>query len=235
MTIRPLQDPILAMLAQQLKLEAPANLASWLTRAERELGAPRLEELQDWRKRLYSEARQASPTTSLASEAAFYQFVASNQAISAVMVEGRLGYYDAILPAVASRVGQVPHARILDLGSYSGLPSIYLAKQFPDAQVVGIERCKDAVQRAQELQARTGLKNVEFERGLYDVCPAEVVTWCCHSKPCRPFCCLGFLGGESRICEVVSLRQRLLPYLLASSWLPTPYWPAYAWRNDLVA
>lgn len=152
------RDPALAALARDLGLRYPAGKPDWQAQARQLLGEPLHQELENQRAALRS-----APHT----EEAFYEFVAARPAVLAAMLEGRLGYYDAVLPAVAEVVQGLPHARIADLGSYSGFVSLYLGARFPDARVVGIERNAAAVERAREYQKRAPRGNVEFIHGDY--------------------------------------------------------------------
>ena len=78
------------------------------------------------------------------------------------MLEGRLGYYDAVLPHVADAISRVPHPCIIDLGCGSGLTSLYLGRLFPHSRVLRVERCASLVDRARDLQAKLRLSNVAF-------------------------------------------------------------------------
>jgi SAM-dependent methyltransferase len=54
---------------------------------------------------------------------------------------------------------------ILDAGCGSGVFSLELAKQHPEAQVTGVELEPDLVARANEIARRAGLSNCRFEQG----------------------------------------------------------------------
>ena len=75
----------------------------------------------------------------------FYRLVGASAEMTRVMLEGRLGYYDAALPIVAEALAAVPHATVLDLGCHAGLVPIYLGARFPKARVVGVEGQRGAV------------------------------------------------------------------------------------------
>jgi hypothetical protein len=47
------------------------------------------------------------------------------------MLEGRLGYYDAVLESVAEAVARIPHDSIVEMASYGGLASLYLGRRSP--------------------------------------------------------------------------------------------------------
>ncbi len=51
---------------------------------------------------------------------------------------------------------------ILDIGCHNGVTTCYLAQQFPDSVVIGIDRVGKSVEVSKQLAERLGLKNVEF-------------------------------------------------------------------------
>ena len=51
---------------------------------------------------------------------------------------------------------------ILDIGCHNGVTTCYLAQQFPDSVVIGIDRVENSVKVSRQLAERLGLKNVEF-------------------------------------------------------------------------
>ena len=55
--------------------------------------------------------------------------------------------------------------RLLDIGCENGLVTCYLAKQFPELSVTGMDRNAAAVSCAKELAARLSLSNVDFVTG----------------------------------------------------------------------
>lgn len=55
--------------------------------------------------------------------------------------------------------------RILDIGCDNGIATCFYASQFPDAEVVGIDRCAEGIACAQHLARILGLRNVTFIRG----------------------------------------------------------------------
>jgi SAM-dependent methyltransferase len=57
------------------------------------------------------------------------------------------------------------YQRILDAGCGSGVFSFELAKQHPEAQVLGIDSEPDLVSRGNEIARRAGLANCRFEEG----------------------------------------------------------------------
>ena len=52
--------------------------------------------------------------------------------------------------------------RILDMGCASGLDACFIAEQFPQTNVVGIDLSQGMIERAKERAKRRGIKNVEF-------------------------------------------------------------------------
>jgi SAM-dependent methyltransferase len=55
--------------------------------------------------------------------------------------------------------------RILDIGCDNGIATCFYASQFPDAEVIGIDRCAEGIARAKHLAQILGLKNVAFIHG----------------------------------------------------------------------
>jgi len=55
-------------------------------------------------------------------------------------------------------------SRVLDLGCGGGLLACAYATFFPEAQVVGVDRCQEAIAVARQLAARMGLSNVTFHQ-----------------------------------------------------------------------
>ncbi|MFC2661911.1 MAG: methyltransferase domain-containing protein [Eubacterium sp.] len=51
---------------------------------------------------------------------------------------------------------------ILDQGCDIGLLSLFMAKNFPDKEITGIDRCSEAIMLASQLKDRLGLENVRF-------------------------------------------------------------------------
>jgi hypothetical protein len=158
--VKAILDPDLAALAAKPGLLYPASSVEWeeslRTRLKQEVYAD------------FLEARVAWGAQGPALPPDFYQLVGSDPDLNAVMLEGRLGYYDAVLPAVAEAVARVPHDTILEMASYGGLGSLYLGRRFPGSQVVAIDRCAGLVERSRELLAKVGLGNVTFVHGDYN-------------------------------------------------------------------
>ncbi|MDD6154345.1 MAG: class I SAM-dependent methyltransferase [Eubacteriales bacterium] len=66
------------------------------------------------------------------------------------------------------------HGRVLDLGCDNGLLTCFIAKQFPDCQVTGIDRVSKSIDVAKSLADRLSLSNVTFEAAdLDDYKPEE--------------------------------------------------------------
>jgi SAM-dependent methyltransferase len=66
-------------------------------------------------------------------------------------------------------------SRILDLGCEQGLNSCLLASFFPESQVMGIDVCEPAIERARELAGQLQLKNVAF--GHHDLAAGLPADW----------------------------------------------------------
>lgn len=85
--------------------------------------------------------------------------------------------------------------RLLDIGCENGLLTCYLAKQFPELSVTGMDRNAAAVSCAKELASRLSLSNVDFVTGdITDAVDASEST-----DPSAP-------GGISRFDLVCSFR-----------------------------
>lgn len=160
-----LKDSKLIALAAALDLRIQATSA-WQTEMGQLVQGPKYGPFRALCAKLGMPATQVDPSI-LAMEDAFYRLVGADDELFRLSLEGRLGYYDAVLPAVAEVVARTPRARIADLGSFAGLVSLYLGKNFPEAHVIGIERCEDAVRRARQFQGAAGTPNVEFAHADY--------------------------------------------------------------------
>lgn len=66
-----------------------------------------------------------------------------------------------------------PHRRILDAGSGVGVFTMELAKEHPDAEVVGVELEECLVERGNLIARRAGLENCRFVRGDVTDLPME--------------------------------------------------------------
>lgn len=51
---------------------------------------------------------------------------------------------------------------ILDIGCHNGVTTCYLAQQFPESVVIGVDRVANSIEVSKQLAERLGLKNVEF-------------------------------------------------------------------------
>ena len=56
-------------------------------------------------------------------------------------------------------------AKILEVGCDCGILSCFLAKRFPEAEVLGLDRCPESIAAAKELAERLKLTNVSFTAG----------------------------------------------------------------------
>ena len=57
--------------------------------------------------------------------------------------------------------------RILDLGSDNGIVTIFLAKLFPDAKIIGVEETVNGVLISKKLAERLGCKNCDFIQEIF--------------------------------------------------------------------
>lgn len=70
-----------------------------------------------------------------------------------------------VLPAINGLTEQLQSEqglRVLDIGCGSGLAMIRMAKQFPNSQFFGYDLSPEAVERAQTVATKEGLKNMHF-------------------------------------------------------------------------
>jgi 2-polyprenyl-3-methyl-5-hydroxy-6-metoxy-1,4-benzoquinol methylase len=77
---------------------------------------------------------------------------------------------------VASMLGRHPNGRlreILDAGCGGGDHTFYLARQYADAAVLGIDRNSESIQRNAEVADHLGISNVRFEVGDLTSLPFE--------------------------------------------------------------
>ena len=96
----------------------------------------------------------------VADEVVFYD-AAAQPHILPVLYSQQYGYYRAVGPQVADRVGDA--ASILDVGCGVGILTTFYAKQYPDKTVVGIDRSPASIARAQQQAQALNLMNVQFE------------------------------------------------------------------------
>ena len=158
-----LVDQTLAAVVEAAGLGVPDTRDAWEWRLQ---CAVPWSVASDYRRRRDACTVKTKDAAALAQVAAandeFFAFVSAHPDLCRLYAAGRLGYYDAILPRVAARLRRGPRARILDLGSFAGLTTLYLGTAFPDSQVVGVERHPGAVAVAEEARSRCGLGNVSF-------------------------------------------------------------------------
>ena len=92
-------------------------------------------------------------------------YAAKNQTLdlsldSALIWSGDL--YRAQLEQIAVLLDEHSPHRIIDIGCEQGLVTCIIATMFPEAEVVGIDPCREAIAGANELRERLRLKNVDF-------------------------------------------------------------------------
>ena len=96
----------------------------------------------------------------LRDEVAFYDLTAHPH-IFRVLYSQRYDYYLAIGPLIAARIGEAQ--TILDFGCGPGILTTFYARQFPHAQVIGLDRSPASIARAQQQAQELHLQNVRFE------------------------------------------------------------------------
>lgn len=93
-------------------------------------------------------------------EIAFYDLTAQPKVLP-VLYSQRYEYYGAIGARVASRLGGA--TQILDFGCGAGILTTFYAHQFPDKEVVGVDRSPASIAVAQQKANELGLANVRFQ------------------------------------------------------------------------
>ena len=191
-----LADETLAAVVAAAGLDAPDTREAWEWRLQCALPWTVYDGYRQRRDECFAAAKDAGDVARLAAtEDQFFAFAAAHPDLSRLFAAGRLGYYDAILPRVAARLRLRPPARILDLGSFAGLTTLYLGAAFPDSRVVGVERHPGAVAAAEAARARCGLGNVSFACADYtgfDAGAFDAVV----SLQAMPACLLPWLPAE---------------------------------------
>jgi SAM-dependent methyltransferase len=145
-------DPTLLGVAAELGLRFPESSEAWWQQIR--------EEVPDLLRTKFRSQRRRRDAGRLG-DGPFYRLLA-DPVLARPMLEGRLGYYNAVLPALADVVARLPHGRICDLGCFGGILTFCLARLFPDAQVVGVDRLGAWVTRSREFLDRLQLPNVTF-------------------------------------------------------------------------
>lgn len=193
-----LADELLATVVAAAGLDAPDSREGWEWRLQCAVPWPVADGYRQRRDACKDAAKSPDNVARVAAtEDEFFAFAGAHPDLCRLFAAGRLGYYDAVLPKVAARLRRGPHARILDLGSFAGVSTMYLGLAFPDSRVVGVERHPGAVAAAEEARARSGLDNVSFacadytsfDDGAFDAVvslqamPAYLLPWLPAERP----------------------------------------------------
>lgn len=130
--------------------------------------------------RIRARARELARTGGL--EGHFYRFLLTSPSLRATAIAGRLRLYECVLPDVVARLSRhTTLNRVLDVGSFAGVVSCFLASLLPQASVIGLEMEAGWVAEAKRLSEQLGLKNVEFLQGEWQdftpESPADAVVW----------------------------------------------------------
>ena len=64
-----------------------------------------------------------------------------------------------------AEISETSGPKILEVGCDCGILSCFLAKRFPEAEVLGLDRCSESIAAAKELAERLKLTNVRFIAG----------------------------------------------------------------------
>ncbi len=193
-----LADETLAAVVAAAGLEVPDSREAWEWRLQCALPWPVYDGYRQRRDECFAAAKDANDVVRVAAaEDQFFAFAGAHPNLCRLFAAGRLGYYAAVLPKVAARLRRAPPARILDLGSFAGVTTLYLGAAFPNSQVVGVERHPGAVAVAEAARARSGLGNVSFacadftafDDGAFDAVvslqamPAYLIPWLPSERP----------------------------------------------------
>lgn len=191
-----LADETLAAVVAAAGLDAPDTREAWEWRLQCALPWPVYDGYRRRRDECFAAAKDAGDVARLAAtDDQFFAFAGAHPDLCRLFAAGRLGYYDAVLPRVAARLRRAPPARILDLGSFAGLTTLYLGAAFPDSRVVGVERHPGAVAAAEAARSRCGLGNVSFacaDFTVFDDGAFDAVV----SLQAMPACLLPWLPAE---------------------------------------
>ncbi len=120
MAAQALTDVEFASLTAALGLRPPATPAEWEAQLHTRVGQVTRAAFFSLQAARREQATQGS-TATLATDREFYRLVGSDVELFRAMLEGRLVYYEAVLPRIAEVVSRGSHRRIADLGSYGGL------------------------------------------------------------------------------------------------------------------
>lgn len=192
-----LRDPVLVSLKEQLDMTYALNPKHWEWQVQQLVSSNQYLQFRRLRENNVSLRDGGDASQLLAADREMFAFIAGSPAICRMMAEGRLGYYDALMSKVISLISEVPHARILDLGSFGGVTTLYLGRVFPQSTVVGVEQFEGAVRIANEFRERTGQSNVSFitaDYGKFRPNDQFDVAVSLQTLPCY---CLPFVHSES--------------------------------------
>lgn len=193
-----LADKTLAAIVEAAGLDSPDNRETWEWQLQCSLPWPVFDGYRQRRDECFAAAENANDVARFAAaNDDFFAFVNAHPDLCRLFAVGRLGYYDALLSKIAARLRRAPHARILDVGSFAGLSTIYFGSVFPNSEVVGVESHPGAVAVAEEARSRCGVGNVsfvcadftEFNAGEFaavvslQAMPAYLIPWLPSERP----------------------------------------------------
>lgn len=168
MTGRPLaldadyRDPDLADLVRRLGLCRPKTRDEFEWRLQTRLSHGVYQQVVAMRTDLKLTSGNGTAEQLAADDARYCSFLDAHPRACLATLEGRIGYYDRMLPLVYRALSGVPNARILDLGCFCGLTTLYLGRKFPQAEIVGVERLAGVCGVAERLLESSGAANVTF-------------------------------------------------------------------------
>lgn len=192
-----LRDPVLISMNEELGLTYSLNPQHWEWKVQQSLSSNQYLQFRRLRENNVSLRNGGDATKLLAADRQLFAFIAGFPVLCRMMTEGRLGYYDALMSKVVSTIKGVPHARIVDLGSFGGVTTLYLGRVFPQSTVVGVEQFDGAVRIANEFRERTGQANVTFITADYSTFRPNDQFDVAVSMQTLPCYCLPFVPSQS--------------------------------------
>ena len=146
---------------RELSMQTFRSSSSAYNHIESKIGRAKTVELVNWFDR--------RTRSNLATENAFYSYKNSDLTTSMLASEAFDTDYIRRMCNWIEENRELFGETILDVGCDCGILTCYLAKTFPESQVVGIDRNENAVLRAQELAEKLNVTNVRFEQAdLFD-------------------------------------------------------------------
>lgn len=162
------RDPVLADLVGRLGLYRAKTPNEFEWRLQTRTSHAVYQGLRELRAKSRLHNDNVPPPELLTDDREYYEFLNAHPDICRATLEGRLAFYDRLLPPVRKTLADVPRTRILDLGSFAGLTALYLGAAFPGSTVVGVERLPGVHGVAEGYRRAAGADNVSLVNADYD-------------------------------------------------------------------